>query len=177
MPDIILAECNGNGWLVRGEEHIDDLLNNTLPPDVSIEVISCESKTAVDALWFAHGGDGDTSNIWMIHPAIVRRSRGLAGQIVLLFGAWSASLEAGTKGAVESAAGGARLRPNDVVALIRYIAADALPMATDLANLRTAMVEALLAEHGVEAGRIVRLTQPVEEEGQADRIDVVLRPA
>ena len=31
MADVILAEYSTHAWLVRGEQHIDDLLGGTLP--------------------------------------------------------------------------------------------------------------------------------------------------
>ncbi len=42
MADITLAEYNGRVWLVGGEVYIDDLLANTLTPNVSIELVRCE---------------------------------------------------------------------------------------------------------------------------------------
>ena len=53
MADIVLAECRGQAWLVSGEQYIDHLLANTLPPHVSIELVPCEfeigSRRAVGA--------------------------------------------------------------------------------------------------------------------------------
>ena len=56
MADITLAEFHGRVWLVGGEPYIDDLLANTLAADVSIEIIPCEQKSQVNALWEQHCG-------------------------------------------------------------------------------------------------------------------------
>ena len=44
MADIVLAEFGGQAWLVGGEEYIDDLLANTLPQHVTIELVACDFK-------------------------------------------------------------------------------------------------------------------------------------
>ena len=59
MADITLAELNGRVWLVGGEPYIDDLLANTLAPEISIELVPCESKSEVHALWVQHCGQPD----------------------------------------------------------------------------------------------------------------------
>src|SRR5271156_5061033 len=76
MADITLAEFGGNTWLVGGEALIDDFLANTLSKDITIELIPCETKSQVHALWEQHCGPpqygGDP---WLIHPNIVNRVR------------------------------------------------------------------------------------------------------
>jgi hypothetical protein len=73
MADILLAECGDGVWLVGGEAHLDDLLANTLPPDVGIGLVACERPADVRALWERHGGDAAGGMPWLVHPAIVAR--------------------------------------------------------------------------------------------------------
>ena len=76
MADITLAEFNGRVWLVGGEAHLHDLLNNSLPPNVSIELLQCERISGVTDLWVQHCGERDTDGMpWQIHPNIVTRIR------------------------------------------------------------------------------------------------------
>ena len=57
MADIMLAEFEGRVWLVGGEAHLDDLLANTLSPDLASNW--CRAKVSADVhdLWAQHGGD------------------------------------------------------------------------------------------------------------------------
>ena len=73
MADILLAEFEGRVWLVSGEEHLDDLLANTLSPDVSVELVPCQSVAAVRDQWAQHGGDPSAGMPWLVHPNIVAR--------------------------------------------------------------------------------------------------------
>ena len=76
MADIVLAEHRGQAWLVSGEQYIDDLLANTLPGDISIEFIACQSDSDVTILWVQSGRQPTSAGLpWMIHPAIVTRIR------------------------------------------------------------------------------------------------------
>ena len=73
MADITLAEFNGRVWLVGGEVHIDDLLANTLPPDVSIEMVRCESQSEVHSLWVQNCGEPASAADAVDHPSQYRR--------------------------------------------------------------------------------------------------------
>ena len=76
MADILLAEFEGRVWLVSGEAHLDDLLANTLSPDVSVELVPCESVAAVRDQWAQHGGDPSAGMPWLVHPNVVARVMG-----------------------------------------------------------------------------------------------------
>ena len=108
MADITIAEFNGNGWLVGGEEHIDGLLANMLEDDVSIEFISCDSLEAIRALWRQNcrPGDsgGDMSNPWLIHPAIITRTRRKAPDHAVFFAQWSAQIDQHAAAVIRAAA-------------------------------------------------------------------------
>ena len=181
--DIVLAECNGTAWLVRGEQHIDDLLGNTLSRHVSIEIIACESKSAVDSLWHGFGGgldeDGD-EQMWLIHPAIVNRARrGVAagrGEATVVFAAWSAALDDAAQSALTIAVDAAAARPDAVLAVIRHVPDAAPPMAGEMANLRAGLLEAQLAALGVAPSRMLRETVAGTPE-TADHIILMVREA
>ena len=171
MADVVLAGFGAQAWLVRGEEHIDDLLNNSMPPDVTIEVVACESKSAVDALW-QQWNDDDPAMMWLIHPAIVNRARGQSGDIAVLFGEWSAALDEAAQQAVQAAANAVAARAGGWLTLVRHVP-DAPPMALTMADLRSGLLEAKLHELGVM--RIERETRPVLEPGQGERIVLLPR--
>ena len=178
MADVVLAECGGQAWLVGGEQYIDDLLANTLSPDVSIEVVACESKLAVNALWRANGGE-DVASMWLIHPAIVSRAKGVVvgGVPGLQFAAWSASLDKLAEAVLQTAADALARDAALVLVLVRHAKAEAPAMEAELGSLRCGLVEAGLGGLGVAAGRISREVRGVDGPGQADRIDVVVRRA
>ena len=182
MADIVLAECRGQAWLVSGEQYIDHLLANTLPPEVSIELVACESKSEVDALWVQHcGPPSDYSAPWLIHPGVTNRVRRKDGNHAVYFAQWSAMLDDDARTTIKSAAGWAEQNPDRPIAIIRFHKPDAPQSIVDLANLRATLIEAELATLGVGAGRIVRETRDIAtvpgmtEESQ--RIDVLLQTA
>jgi hypothetical protein len=182
MADIVLAECRGQAWLVSGEQYIDHLLANTLPPHVSIELVPCESKSEVDALWVQHCGPPEAFTApWLIHPGVTNRvRRGTSGHSVF-FAQWSALIDDHAKAVVRAAAGWAQENPDRPVAIVRYVGPNSPQAMTDLANLRASLVEAELVALGIGAGRIGRETRDVEtvpgmsEESQ--RVDIVLKSA
>jgi hypothetical protein len=176
MADIVLAEFAGQTWLVRGEQHIDHLLANTLARDVSIEVVTCDSKSAVDLLWRRYdGASAETDMMWLIHPAVANRARGQMKDLRVVFSAWSASLDDAALAVVGAAAEAAADRADSMLTLIRYVAADGPAMALDLANLRTGLLEARLASLGVAPSRFGRETRAASDAGEAERIDLIIR--
>ena len=177
MADIVLAECRGQAWLVSGEQYIDHLLANTLPPDISIELVACESKSEVDALWAQHcGPPAPYSAPWLIHPGVINRVRRKDAHHGVFFAQWSAMLDDDAKTVIRSAAAWAMENPERGVALVRYYKPDAPPVIIDLANLRATLIEGELVTLGVDAGRMSRETRDIAtvpgmtEESQ--RVDV-----
>lgn len=160
MADIILAQLGWNTWMVKGEDLLDDLLVNSLPDDVTIEFITCESESDVHAMWHASVKDPDAAGpAWLIHPAIVDRARrmmGLGGTFAVVFPAWSAAFDDNARTTIGNAIEAAQGDPAARVTLIATLAADAPPFAADLANIRAGMVEKDLLAGGVDAGRIQR---------------------
>lgn len=179
MADILLADLSGQTFLVRGEELIDDLLANTLPPEISIEFVTCESESEVIALWVRNGGDTDGVDMpWAIHPNISRRIRRTTSGDCVYFQPWSAMLDEEAKAVIKSAAGWAQEFAERDVTLISHVDPAGPRAMADLANLRISLIEEELTGHGVAAGRIRREQRPllpgaVGEEAQ--RIDIVIK--
>lgn len=180
MAEIVLAEYRGQAWLVSGEQYIDDLLANTLPPHISIELVACESKVDVNALWAQHSGP-ITENVTpcMIHPAIVDRVRRRSADHSVFFAQWSAMLDDDAQVVIRSAAAWAAQHPGCGVVLTRYVGAEGRPEITALADLRASLIAAQLTALGVAGERIERETRDVAsvpgmpEESQ--RVDIVVR--
>lgn len=172
MVDVVLAECSGQAWLVRGEQHIDGLLGNTMEADVSIEIVSCESKLAVNTLW-RQWNDTDPSMMWLIHPAIVNRVRGQAAEMEIVFAEWSASLDDAAQRVLQMAAAAAAAKPEAALVLVLHIMDEAPPMARELANLRCGLLETRLSALGV--ARTKRETRMAERPEAAERVLMELR--
>ena len=161
MADIVLAEHQGQSWLVSGEGHIDDLLANTLAPNLTIEFVACESKSAVTQLWKQYCGEPTLVVApWIIHPAIAARVRRKSTGNRVLFTPWSALLDDDAKSVIATAAARAAESCGAGVVLTRYLEADDPQAITDLANLRSSLIEAQLVTLGVPPERIVRATGP-----------------
>jgi hypothetical protein len=157
VSDIILAEYQGRAWLVRGERYIDDLLVNTLPRGIGIEIITCETETDVNDLWRQEGWDTSQGRMpWMIHPGIMKRIRGAQSGQSILFGQWSALLDDDALDAIRATAVAAEEAPGTRVFLISYTQPGQTQTMTDLTNLRYSLVESELGRLGVALSRVVR---------------------
>lgn len=178
MADIVLADMDGQGWLVVGQQYIDQLLFNNLPAHLIIEVVPCESKSDVEALCRTREGANDPDELWMIHPGILKRARGQAGGTMTIgFQDWSALLDQAAIETLHSAAGGLAARAGDVLALVLHLAEDAPPMAADLMRLRAGLIEAKLAALGVAPERIAREVTTPADADQANQVRLSFRPA
>ncbi|HLY58097.1 MAG TPA: hypothetical protein VKS60_21220 [Stellaceae bacterium] len=180
MADIIIAEFGGGGWLVGGETHIDDLLMNTLPPGMTVEVIACASMDEVMEIWVSHGGRPEEGgDPWMIHPGIVNRERRHGGDFAVRFGEWSAMIDQAALGVIAAAAAAAARSPDAAVVLTEYLDPIAPAMIADLSRLRAQLIEQRLVEAGLARNRVCRsLGDPgaVQATGQdKGRIDIVIR--
>jgi hypothetical protein len=177
--DIVLAEHRGQVWLVSGEQYIDDLLANTLPIDVSIEFVACESHSEIDELWERSFAPSSVSRTpWMIHPAIVDRIRCASTGHCVIFGQWSALLDDHARVAIEAAAEFSARTGDANVTLISYVAPDGPPLAADLAALRSGLIEVELTRLGIARSRIARASRaPSDGPGngsEAQRIDIII---
>jgi hypothetical protein len=182
MADITLAEFNGNIWLVGGEPYIDDLLTNTLAPEISIELVPCEQKSDVHALWVQHSGPkpgfGDP---WIIHPGIVARIRRSQGNYSVFFGEWSAALDRDAHTVIASVAAWALENPTIMLDLVEFLDPDGPKSIADLSRLRAQLIEEVLVKAGVTAARIGRAARPPGDvaglKQESQRIDIVVRPS
>ncbi len=176
MADITLAEWNDRVWLVGGEDHIDDLLANTLSPEITIEIRQCEQKSEIHVLWHVLSDvQTTTADPWMIHPAIVARIRRSQGPMVVVFTAWSAAIDADGQAMIATAAAWAEQNPDGSLSLVaRYDPAGLAPLA-DLARMRCQLVAAALGKSGVAAGRITHLLDdgPADSDSGSLELDVV----
>lgn len=180
MAEIVLAEYGGQAWLVSGEQHIDDLLANTLPPDVTIELVACESKAEVNVLWAQNSGPlAEFGAPWMIHPKIADRvRRGPIGRSVF-FAQWSAMLDEDARAVVRAAATWAAANEGSGVVLTRFVSPGGAPALVSLAALRADLITTELVALGIAEDRIGRETRTVAtvpgmgEESQ--RVDIEVR--
>lgn len=180
MADITLAEFHGRVWLVGGEPYLDDLLANTLASDVSIELVPCENKSDVHALWVQHCGQPvSLGDPWLIHPAIVERIRRRSSDYSIFFAEWSALLDKDALTTIASVAAWANDNPEAPVDLVEFLDPQGPKAIADLSRLRAQLIEDKLVEGGVVRGRIGRATNAVGETvGQAQesqRIDIAVR--
>ena len=184
MADITLAEFNGNAWLVGGEQHIDDLLANTLPDDVTIEVVPCDSKSDVNALWVQNCGmlpEGIGGDPWIIHPAIVNRIRRTSPDHAVFFGQWSAMLDEDALAVIHAAARTAREHQDAPLFVAEYLDPEG-PQAKARANLqrlRADLVEEELVTAGVDRTRFQRIVRAVADvpgmAQESQRVEIIVQ--
>jgi hypothetical protein len=182
MADITLAEVQGNVWLVGGEPYIDDLLANTLAPNVSIEIIPCERKSEVKALWVQLSGpDVPAGDPWLIHPAIVARIRRTSPGYSLFFAEWSAMIDKDAQNVIASVAAWAEQNADGSVELVEFVDPTGPAAVSDLSRLRAQLVEDHLKSRGVAPGRITRVRRGIEElagvSQESQRIDINVKAA
>lgn len=180
MADITLAEFQGRVWLVGGEQYIDDLLANTLAGDVSIELLPCENKSDVQALWVQHCGQPNSpGDPWMIHPAIVARIRRSSSDYSVFFAEWSAMLDKDAHTVIASVAAWARENTQALLQLTEFLDPAGPKAIADLSRLRAQLVEDRLIEAGVLQERIGRTTRGVGDVAgmaqESQRIDIVIQ--
>ena len=180
MADITLAEFHGRVWLVGGEPYIDDLLANTLAADVSIEIIPCEQKSQVNALWEQHCGpqQGNTDP-WIIHPAIVARIRRSSADYSVFFAEWSAKLDNDANTVIASVAAWARDNPEASLRLVEFLDPAGPQEIAELSQLRAKLIEGKLTAAGVAADRITREQRGVGDVAgmaqESQRIDIAVK--
>jgi outer membrane protein OmpA-like peptidoglycan-associated protein len=180
MADITLAEFNGRVWLVGGEPYIDDLLANTLAPEISIELVPCESKSEVHALWVQNCGQPTTpSDPWMIHPAIVERIRRTSSNYSVFFAEWSAALDKDAHAVIASVAAWAMENPSATLDLVEFLDPAGPKAIADLSRLRAQLIEDELVKAGVQVERIGRATRETGDVAglsqESQRIDLVVK--
>ncbi len=157
MTEIILAEFQGKTWLVGGERYIDNLLINTLSPDISIRFIACESESDVIDLWTSHDrAPGAEGRPWLINPLIVDRIKGASGETVIVFTPWSVLLDDSAHSVLRAAAALAAGDLQKTLVLLAHADAEEAKIMADLTQLRFGLIEAVLTGMGVAQTRIAR---------------------
>jgi hypothetical protein len=179
MADITLAEYNGSVWLVGGEAYLDDLLINALPDGISIELVPCERKGDVHAMWHRLSGEPDyAGDPWMIHPAIVQRIRGTPPATAIVFKPWIVMPDEDGMRVIARAAAEAAADPDSAMVLAAYVDPDATAAAAELANLRLRMIEDALERENVPRARITREQRDAASLGAlaagSGRVDIVV---
>jgi hypothetical protein len=182
MADIVLAQIGDRTWMVGGEPFLDRLLGNMLPDDVTIEFVTCESESEVNALWYASVENPEEAGPpWLIHPAVAARTlrtialaSGMAtGVYAVPFAAWSAARDGAAEEAIAAAVETAESNnSNPGITVTCYIAPDAPSFANDLAKIRIGMVEAELVSRGIDKARLT-LVNAVAEGDHAEKGDVI----
>ncbi len=177
---VVLAEYQGQGWLVGGVAHIDDLLANTLPPNVSIEIVQCESDSEIYRLWEEYCGEPVPGTMpWAIHPGIMRRIRRVTEGDYIQFAPWSALLDNDALAVIRNFATMALNDAAAQVVLTFHIAADAPRGTADMAALRCGLIENELSAGGVALNRIRRIAgdpaSVVAGSAENQRIGLALR--
>jgi hypothetical protein len=180
MADITLAEFNGRVFLVGGENHLDDLLANTLPANVSIELVQCERQSEIHALWVQLCGEQPNGQLpWAIHPNIAARIRRRSPDYAVFFAQWSALLDADALTVIDAAAAWALENPQAPVVVAEYADAAGPAAMAALAGVRAQLVEDRLAERGLDRARISRVRRDVTEvpgmAQESQRVDIVVR--
>jgi outer membrane protein OmpA-like peptidoglycan-associated protein len=168
--------------LVGGETHLEDLLANTLPPEISTELVQCERAEDIHSLLVQLcGPPGENGTPWQIHPAIVARIHRASPDYAVYFAQWSALLDNAALAVITAAALQANENPQAPVVLAEYLDPKGPQAIADLSRLRAQLIEDRLAESGVDRGRVTRETRSVSDvpgmTQESQRVDIVVRPA
>lgn len=179
MADITLAEFNGRVWLVGGEAHLQDLLENTLPDDISTELVQCERLEDVQNLWVQLCGPPPVEGMpWQIHPNIVARIHRTWPNYAVYFAQWSVMLDTEALAVINGAALEAKQNPDEPVILVEYLDPEGPQAMADLSRLRAQLIEDKLAENGIDRARFAREKRNVSDMpgmGQeSQRVDIIV---
>jgi hypothetical protein len=179
MADITLAEFSGRAWLVGGEAHLHDLLNNSLAKNVSIELLQCERLSEVTDLWVQNCGAPEAGGMpWQIHPNIVARVRRRSPDYPVFFTQWSAMLDQDALTVINAAAAWAQENPTTPVVLAEYVDPAGPQAIADLSRLRAQLIEDKLAGAGIRRDRITHTQRGINEaEGmsqESQRVDIIV---
>jgi hypothetical protein len=174
MADVTLAEFDDQVWLVAGENFIDELLANMMPPGTTIEFVSCASRAEVWALWAENSLEPvDGVDPWIIHPGIVRRIKGSVAEPRVQFAPWSAQLSEEAKDTIGNAANWLAANPAGRITLRQFLPASPPGGLADIQRVRAMLVIGALTGAGSDAGRLDQETIPTEEPAAMERLEFV----
>ncbi len=160
MADVTLAEFNGSVWLVGGEQHTDELLFNSLPESVSVELIACDSREQVRNMWVQLCGEPlMPSEPVLIHPRIADRVRRASAGRTVFFAQWSAMMDDDAIAVLRAAAQWMMATPSLRAALVGFVGPHSAPGLADLSRLRMTLVREKLFEFGVDRARLDEQTR------------------
>ena len=169
--DVVLAEADGQVWLVLGDEHIGTVLLGQLPDGVTVEILSVKNRAAVMALWWQLNPIASADRQpWIINPLLSRRVRGLVepGRRSISFTPWSAMLDDAAHGAIaDMAAHGGWL------VLRQFRLASPAPGQADLQRLRLQLVRAALELAGIDPAGIADRIDLAESAVDIERLDIL----
>ena len=174
MADVTLAEFDGQVWLVAGENLIDELLANMMPPGATIEFVSCDSRAEVWDLWAENSLDSvEGIDPWIIHPGIVSRIRGSMAEPRLQFAPWSAQIPDEAKDTIGKAAGWLAANAAGRITLRQFAPASPPAGLADIQRVRAMLVLGALTGAGADAGRLDQETVPSTEAAASERVEFV----
>ena len=175
MADVTLAEVGGIAWLVAGDEHIDGILANMLPPTATIEVIAFPSRADAWAFWQEKSPDAAAAGgmPWVINPAIMRRIKGSLGDQCIRFTPWSAMLTEEARALIATTAEWLASKPDARVTLRQFGPAEPPAGLADLQRLRGQLVSAALTGAGGDAARLDAETAASDVPEDSERLDLV----
>ena len=71
MADVVLSKADGQIWLVRGEEHIGEVLNGKLYAGLTMEIVPVPDQAAAVALWWKINPQASDDGMpWAINPKL-----------------------------------------------------------------------------------------------------------
>ena len=175
MTDIILAECGAATWLVAGERHMGDLMQNTLGPGITLSIVACGTMEQAMAMWAAGAGaDAGAGSVpWMINPAIVGRIKRALAPPSIAFTPWSAMLDADAEAALSHMFASLAAGP---IVLRQFSPAEPPPGLADLQRLRAMLASAALQRAGADPAALRHETLAATNPGDEDRLDLVGHP-
>lgn len=176
MPVVVLAETDGQFWLVQGDEHMSALVMNALPDDVTVEIIECGTVAEVLAAWHERSAAAAPGMLpWAINPGIVARIRVPLDRAprAVRFGTWSAMLDDAAQADLAAAATWLANNPGGRVVLRQFVLPGAAAGQDDLQRLRGQLALAVVLRNGGAAEAVTQESRAGAADADADRMEIV----
>ena len=173
---VMLAESDGQVWVIEGDEHLGALLVNELPDGVTVEIMACVTRAAVFALWRERSAEAtDGAQPWLINPIIadrIRRSLGVLARAVI-FTPWSAMLDAAATAELMDAASWLAANPAGRLVLRQFASMEPMPGLADLQRLRCQLALGALGRAGADLARMGEDMAVAAANADADRLVIM----
>ncbi len=173
---VLLAEADGQLWVVLGDEHLGALLVNELPPEIPVELVRCATRADAFAMWHDRSPDAwEGGHPWLINPIIADRILRSFGQVarMLSFSQWSAMPDAGAEAELADAASWLAANPGGRLVLRQFAPDEPVPGQADLQRLRAQLVRAALGRKGADAARMADETARAATDADVERLEIV----